>query len=93
MAHKVADVRHIEGFLAAVLVDLTELPIVDHEEYLLLAEFAELHALLDEISLSLALGVVPVDVVLYQTVSLLGSRGLGIRWHSGGVSFEEIFNF
>ena len=54
---------------------------MDHKKYFLLAKFAELHTLLDEISLSLALGIVPVDVVLDQTVSLLGSCGFWMEWH------------
>ena len=89
------DVGDVEGFLAAVLVDLAELLVVDYQQDLLLAKLAQLHALLDEISLSLALGVVPVDVILDQAVSLLGSSGFGIRWHGwvGLVSGLMVFMY
>lgn len=40
LADQITNMRHIESFLAAVLVDLAELFIVDDKEYLLLAQFA-----------------------------------------------------
>ena len=74
-------IRYVKIILTTVLVHFAKLAVEDDEEDLLLAQLAELHALLDEIALPLALGVVPVDVVLDEAVSLLASFGFGIVWH------------
>ena len=83
---QVLDMGDVEGVFAAVSIDLAELLVMDHQEDLLLAKLTQLHALLDEISLSLALSVVAMDVVHDETVAILAPGGLDftfcfLLWH------------
>ena len=55
---------YIEAVRAGVFINLTELLIVDDKYDLLLTQLTQLHALFNQVSLSLALRVVPVDIVL-----------------------------
>jgi len=61
---KVACMLYIEAVRAGVFINLTELLIVDDKYDLLLTQLTQLHALFNQVSLSLALRVVPVDIVL-----------------------------
>ena len=81
---------NIKVFCTGVFVDLPQLLIIDNQYDLLLAEFAELHALLNQISLSLTLCIIPMNIILYEAVSLLGSLGFGIDGH---VRFRQRANF
>ena len=73
---------YIEGFFTAVFGDFGQLFVVNDEQDMLTTKLTELHALLDEVSLSLALGVVAVDVVLDEGIPVFTSGGLRVLlWH------------
>ena len=74
---------YIKRIVTAVLCDFCKLLIVNDEKDPLIAQPTELHALLDEVSLSLALRVVAVDVVLDKAVVVFATALFcGLVWHS-----------
>ena len=81
-------------FVARVFVHFGQFLIVNYEEYLLATKLADLHALLDEVPLPLALRIVAVNVVLDETVAVFVSvrrcRDLLSVWHFLTLNF---FNF
>lgn len=67
----------IEVLITAVLIYLLKLFIINDQEDVLAAKLAQLHRFLEEIALSLALGVISVYVVFDQLVlALFGSYRL-----------------
>ena len=67
--------------LTAILVYFSKFVIEDDEQDLLFAQLAELHAFLDKVALSLTLGVVSVNVILYQAISFFASLCFWIVRH------------
>jgi len=73
--------RNIKQFVTPVLRNLGQIAVIDHEHDLLTTEFGQLHGLLNQVMLSLTLGVVSADVVFNQCVLLGSTYVLALRLH------------